>query len=45
MQFSAVLGIENYTLAAGEKALGNCWNCVETPAKEKAQVIIRRRTG
>ncbi|MGH7843986.1 MAG: hypothetical protein ACREQW_02280 [Candidatus Binatia bacterium] len=40
MQFSAVLGIENYTLAAVEKALGNYWNCVETLAQEGAQVII-----
>jgi maleate cis-trans isomerase len=40
MQFSAVLGIENYTLAAVEKALGNYWNCVETLAQEQAQIII-----
>lgn len=40
MEFSAVLGITNYTLEAVEKALGNYWNCVETLAKEKAQIII-----
>jgi len=40
MEFSAVLGISNYTLEAVEKALGNYWRCVETLAQEKAQVII-----
>jgi arylmalonate decarboxylase len=40
MEFSAVLGLENYTPEAVEKALGNYWNCVETLAKERAQVII-----
>ncbi|HWP60013.1 MAG TPA: hypothetical protein VNL14_19125 [Candidatus Acidoferrales bacterium] len=40
MQVSAVLGIEDYTLAAVEKALANYWKCVETLAREGAQVII-----
>src|SRR5215470_6743005 len=40
MEFSAVLGIENYTLASVEKALGNYWNCVDTLASEKVDVII-----
>ncbi len=40
MEFSAVLGITNYTLEAVEKALANYWKCVETLANEKAQVII-----
>ncbi|HEY7553240.1 MAG TPA: hypothetical protein VIH18_00405 [Candidatus Binatia bacterium] len=40
MEFSAVLGISNYTLEAVEKALGNYWKCVETLTQEKAQVII-----
>ena len=40
MEFSAVLGIENYTLAAVEKALGNYWKCVETLASEKVDLII-----
>ena len=40
MECSAVLGIENYTLEAVEKALGNYWNCVEALVREKAQVIV-----
>jgi maleate cis-trans isomerase len=40
MEFSAVLGITNYTLEAVEKALGNYWKCVDTLVQEKAQVII-----
>ncbi|MBM4260950.1 MAG: hypothetical protein FJ145_05835 [Deltaproteobacteria bacterium] len=40
MEFTAVLGIENYTLAAVEKALGNYWNCVDALVKEKVQLII-----
>jgi maleate cis-trans isomerase len=40
MEFSAVLGISNYTPEAVEKALGNFWQCVDTLADEKAQLII-----
>jgi arylmalonate decarboxylase len=40
MEFSAVLGISNYTLDAVEKALSNYWKCVDTLAQEKVQVII-----
>jgi hypothetical protein len=40
MEFSSVLGIENYTLAAVEKALGNYWNCVNALASEKVDLII-----
>ena len=40
MEFSAVLGISNYTPEAVEKALGNFWTCVDTLADEKAQLII-----
>lgn len=40
MECSAVLGIENYTLEAVEKALGNYWNCVDALVREKAQVIV-----
>jgi arylmalonate decarboxylase len=40
MEFSAVLGISNYTLEAVEKALSNYWKCVDTLAQEKVQVII-----
>ena len=40
MEFSAVLGITNYTPEAVEKALGNFWQCVDTLAEEKAQLII-----
>jgi arylmalonate decarboxylase len=40
MEFSAVLGISNYTPEAVEKALGNFWTCVDTLAEEKAQLII-----
>jgi maleate cis-trans isomerase len=40
MECSAVLGIENYTLEAVEKALGNYWHCVEALVREKAQVIV-----
>jgi maleate cis-trans isomerase len=40
MECSAVLGIENYTLEAVEKALGNYWNCVEALMREKAEVIV-----
>jgi maleate cis-trans isomerase len=32
--------IENYTLAAVEKALGNYWNCVDSLAREQVQLII-----
>jgi len=40
MEFSSVLGIENYTLAAVEKALNNYWNCVNALASEKVDLII-----
>jgi maleate isomerase len=40
MEFAATLGLENYTAEAVEKAFGNYWNCVETLAKERVQVII-----
>jgi maleate cis-trans isomerase len=40
MEFSAVLGITNYTLEAVEKALDNYWRCVDTLAQEKAQMIV-----
>lgn len=40
MEVSTGLGLENYTSEGVEKALCNYWNCVETLAKEKAQVII-----
>ena len=34
------MGLENYTPEGVEKALGNYWNCVETLARERAQVIV-----
>lgn len=40
MEFTAVLGIENYTLASVEKALGNYWNCIDELVREKVQLII-----
>ena len=40
MEFSAVLGITNYTLEAVEQRLENYWKCVETLAQEKAQIIV-----
>ena len=40
MEISTGLGLENYTPAGVEKALGNYWSCVEMLAQEKAQVII-----
>jgi arylmalonate decarboxylase len=40
MEVSATLGLENYTPEGVEKALGNYWNCVETLARERAQVIV-----
>ena len=40
MEFSAVLGLENYTLPAVEKALGNYWRCVDELVKEKVQIIV-----
>ena len=40
IEISTGLGLENYTPAGVEKALGNYWSCVEMLAQEKAQVII-----
>jgi arylmalonate decarboxylase len=40
MELATVLGLENYTPEGVEKALRNYWTCVETLAREKAQVII-----
>jgi arylmalonate decarboxylase len=40
MELSTGLGLENYTPEGVEKAVGNYWRCVETLAKERAQVII-----
>jgi maleate isomerase len=40
MELSVGLGLENYTPDGVEKALANYWNCVETLAREKADVII-----
>ncbi len=40
MELSTVLGLENYTPESVEKALKNYWNCAQTLAREKAQVII-----
>jgi len=40
MELATSLGLENYTPEGVEKALGNYWKCVDTLAKEKAQVII-----
>jgi len=40
MEVATFLGLENYTPEGVEKALGNYWNCVDTLAREKAQVIV-----
>jgi arylmalonate decarboxylase len=40
MELSTGLGLENYTPQGVEKAVGNYWSCVQTLAKEKADVII-----
>jgi maleate isomerase len=40
MELSAGLGLENYTPEGVEKAVRNYWKCVETLAREKADVII-----
>src|SRR5258706_8887198 len=40
MEVATGLGIENYTVEAVEKAIGNYWPCVERLAKEKVHLII-----
>ena len=40
MELATFLGLENYTAEGVDKALRNYWNCVETLAREKAQVIV-----
>jgi maleate isomerase len=40
MELSVGLGLENYTADGVEKALANYWNCVESLARENANVII-----
>src|SRR6516162_5946958 len=40
MEISTGLGLENYTLEGGEKAIANYWRCVDLLAQEKSDVII-----
>jgi len=40
MEFSAVIGLTNYTREAVEAAMENYWKCVDTLVQEKAQNII-----
>jgi maleate cis-trans isomerase len=40
MEVATFLTLENYTPEGVEKAFGNYWNCVDTLAREKAQVIV-----
>src|ERR1051325_1287001 len=40
IELATFLGLENYTADGVDKALGNYWRCVETLAREKAQVIV-----
>src|SRR5438093_323625 len=40
MEISTGLGLENYTPAGVEKALGNYWNYIKMLTQEKAQIII-----
>ena len=40
IELATFLGLENYTPDGVDKALENYWNCAETLAREKAQVIV-----
>jgi len=40
MESSVALGIKDYTVEGVEEAMGNFWNCVNTLAAEKVDVII-----